>query len=64
MRRPIRQCAAETARLLVRAARDPGTLLAVAGVVRRLPSALAQRRRLPPDVESRAQILELADRRE
>ncbi|MEU4838834.1 glycosyltransferase family 2 protein [Nocardia testacea] len=63
MRRPIRQCAAETARLLGRAAHDPGALLAVAGVARRLPWALAQRRRLPPDVESRARILELADGR-
>lgn len=63
MRRPLRRCAAETAELLGRAPREPGTLLAVAGILRRLPWALAQRRRLPPDVERRARILELADGR-
>ncbi|MGW4714261.1 glycosyltransferase family 2 protein [Nocardia sp. NPDC004260] len=60
MRRPLRRCAAESAGLLRRAARDPGTLLAFAGVVRRLPRALAQRRTLPPEVERRARTLELA----
>jgi glycosyltransferase involved in cell wall biosynthesis len=60
MRRPLRRCAAESAVLLRRAARDPAALLAVAGVVSRLPLALAQRRRLPPEVERQARILELA----
>lgn len=60
MRRPLRRCAAESAVLLRRAARDPGALLAVAGVLGRLPWALAQRRRLPPEVERQARILELA----
>ncbi|MGK8525192.1 glycosyltransferase family 2 protein [Nocardia asteroides] len=64
MRRPLRRCAAESAGLLRRAAREPVTLLAVAGVVRRLPWALAQRRRLPPEVEDRARTLELAHGRE
>lgn len=60
MRRPLRRCAAESASLLCRAVRDPGTLLAFAGIVRRLPRALAQRRRLPPEIERRARTLELA----
>ncbi|MEU6191591.1 glycosyltransferase [Nocardia sp. NPDC047038] len=60
MRRPLRRSAAESASLLRRAARDPGMLLAFAGVVRRLPRALAQRRTLPPEVERRARTLELA----
>ncbi|MGY1943884.1 glycosyltransferase family 2 protein [Nocardia asiatica] len=63
MRRPLRRCAAESAGLLGRAARDPATLLAVGGIIRRLPWALAQRRLLPPHVEHRARLLELADGR-
>lgn len=63
MRRPLRRCVAETVDLLGRATRDPGTLPTVAGVLRRLPWALAQRRRLPPEVECRARILELAERK-
>ncbi|WP_459546653.1 glycosyltransferase family 2 protein [Nocardia sp. X0981] len=63
MRRPLRRCVAETAELLGRAAREPGTVPVVAGVLRRLPWAVAQRRRLPPEVERRARILELADGR-
>ncbi|WP_217999376.1 glycosyltransferase family 2 protein [Nocardia exalbida] len=60
MRRPLRRCAAESVGLLGRAVRDPGMLRAVAGIFRRLPRALAQRRRLPPEVERRARALELA----
>lgn len=60
MRRPLRRCVTATVGLLGRAAREPGTVLTVAGVVRRLPWALAQRRRLPVEVERRARILELA----
>ncbi|BDT90904.1 glycosyltransferase family 2 protein [Nocardia sputorum] len=63
MRRPLRRCAAESAGLVGRTVRDPGTLLAVAGLLRRLPQALAQRRRLPPEIERRARILELAHER-
>ncbi|MEU2030686.1 glycosyltransferase family 2 protein [Nocardia amamiensis] len=63
MRRPLRRCAAESAGLLCRAVRDPGTLLAIAGIMRRLPRALAQRRRLPPEIERRARTLELAEGR-
>ncbi|MFI6368039.1 glycosyltransferase family 2 protein [Nocardia sp. NPDC050630] len=63
MRRPLRRCVAESVGLVCRAVRDPRTLLVIAGVLRRLPSALAQRRRLPPEVEHRARTLELADER-
>ncbi|WP_068057589.1 glycosyltransferase family 2 protein [Nocardia xishanensis] len=63
MRRPLRRCAAESVGLLRRATRDPGTLLTIAGIVRRLPRALAQRRRLPPDVERLARTVELAEAR-
>ncbi|WP_107655844.1 glycosyltransferase family 2 protein [Nocardia suismassiliense] len=63
MRRPLRRCVTETGALLYRAARDPGTLLAVAGLLRRLPRALAQRRRLPPEVEHGARTLELLHER-
>ncbi|WP_245670949.1 glycosyltransferase family 2 protein [Nocardia flavorosea] len=63
MRRPLRRCAAETAGLLGRAVRDPRTAPVVAGVLRRLPWALAQRRRLPPAVERGAGTLELAEER-
>ncbi|MFI1460396.1 glycosyltransferase family 2 protein [Nocardia carnea] len=63
MRRPLRRCAAETARLLARAVREPRTAPVVAGVLRRLPWALAQRRRLPPEVERGAATLELAEER-
>ncbi|WP_245547927.1 glycosyltransferase family 2 protein [Nocardia pneumoniae] len=63
MRRPLRRCAAESAGLLRSAVRDPGTLLAIAGIVRRLPWALAQRRGLPPEVERQARTLELAEGR-
>ncbi|WP_280296988.1 glycosyltransferase family 2 protein [Nocardia abscessus] len=64
MRRPLGRCVAESVGLLCRAARDPEMLLAVAGMIRRLPRALAQRRRLPPEVEHRARTLELAHGRE
>ncbi|MBF6299467.1 glycosyltransferase [Nocardia amamiensis] len=63
MRRPLRRCAAESAGLLCRAVRDPGTLLAIGGIIRRLPRALAQRRRLPPEIERLARTLELAEGR-
>lgn len=63
MRRPLRQCVAETAALLGRVPREPENLLVVAGIVRRLPWALAQRKRLPPEVERRARTLELANGR-
>ncbi|MFI6043845.1 glycosyltransferase family 2 protein [Nocardia sp. NPDC051321] len=63
LRWPLRRCAAETLGLLRAAARDPETLLTVAGIIRRLPQALAQRRPLPPEVERRARTLELAERK-
>ncbi|PXX68927.1 GT2 family glycosyltransferase [Nocardia tenerifensis] len=63
MRRPLRRCATETTQLLAGALRDPGTLPAAAGFVSRLPWALAQRRRLPPEVERAARTLELLHER-
>ncbi|WP_280457037.1 glycosyltransferase family 2 protein [Nocardia carnea] len=63
MRRPLRRCVAETGRLLGRAVRDPRTVPVVAGVLGRLPRALAQRRRLPTEVERCAGTLELAEER-
>ncbi|WP_245547252.1 hypothetical protein [Nocardia brevicatena] len=63
MRRPLHRCVNETVGLLGRATRDPGMLPTVAGVLRRLPWALAQRRRLPPEVERQTRILELTERK-
>lgn len=63
MRRPLRQCAAETAGLLGRAVRNPRTVPVVTGVLGRLPWALAQRCRLPPEVERDAGTLEFAEER-
>ncbi|WP_280401493.1 glycosyltransferase family 2 protein [Nocardia carnea] len=63
LRRPVRQCVSETAVLLGRAVREPWIWPALGGVLRRLPWALAQRRRVPPEVERRARILELAEGR-
>ncbi|MGI5218131.1 glycosyltransferase family 2 protein [Nocardia sp. CA-290969] len=61
MRRPLRQCVTETAGLFGRAVREPWIWPAIGGVLRRLPWALAQRRRVPPEVERQA--LELAEGR-
>lgn len=63
MRRPLSRCAADTVRLLGRAARDPETWPVVTGLIRRLPQALAQRRRVPPEVERAARTLELLHER-
>ncbi|MFC4372951.1 glycosyltransferase family 2 protein [Nocardia halotolerans] len=60
LRRPLRQCAAESIDLVRRSVREPQTLLTLAEIGQRLPKALAQRRRLPPEVEHRARTLELA----
>lgn len=63
MRYPVRQCVADTAGLLGRAVRDPRLWPAAGGALRRLPWALAQRRRMPSEVERRARALELAEGR-
>ncbi|MFI5565460.1 glycosyltransferase family 2 protein [Amycolatopsis japonica] len=60
MRRPVRRCLAEAFRTLARAPREPRVLGALAGVVRRLPWALADRQRLPASVERRIRVLEHA----
>lgn len=63
MRRPLRRCVAETAGLFVGALRNPRTLPVVAGVLGRLPWALAQRRRLPSEIERGVVTLESAEER-
>ncbi|GAB3734149.1 glycosyltransferase [Amycolatopsis oliviviridis] len=60
MRRPVRRCLLEFFRTVARAPRDPAVLRSLAGVLRRLPSALAERRTLPAEVESRIRVLEHA----
>jgi GT2 family glycosyltransferase len=60
MRRPVRQCLADGLRVLTRVPREPRVLGALAGVVRRLPSALAERRPLPDGVERQIRVLEHA----
>jgi GT2 family glycosyltransferase len=57
MRRPVRQALAGTARLARLARREPVAARALAGVAVKLPSALTQRRPLPPDVEAAARLL-------
>jgi GT2 family glycosyltransferase len=57
MRRPARHAAAETARLAERARHEPAAARALAGVLARLPAALAQRRVLPANVEAAARLL-------
>ena len=53
LRRPLRTAAAGTARLTVRALRDPSAREALAGLVRRLPAALRGRRPVPREVADR-----------
>ena len=57
MRRPVRQAAAETARLAARARKEPVAAHALTGVLARLPVALAHRRTLPSDVEAAVRLL-------
>jgi GT2 family glycosyltransferase len=57
MRRPARRAAAATASLARRASHDRAAAGAFAGVMARLPAALAQRRVLPPEVEAAARLL-------
>ncbi|OXM57232.1 glycosyl transferase [Amycolatopsis thailandensis] len=60
LRRPGRHCVAEGLRILKRVPREPGVLGALAGALRRLPSALAERRPLPAGVERQIRVLEHA----
>ncbi|AGM05775.1 glycosyltransferase family 2 protein [Amycolatopsis keratiniphila] len=60
MRRPVRRCLTEAGRALARVPREPHVLAALAGVLRRLPWALADRQRLPASVEHRIRVLEHA----
>ncbi|KZB79327.1 glycosyltransferase family 2 protein [Amycolatopsis regifaucium] len=60
MRRPVRQCLADGLRVLTRIPREPRVLGALAGALRRLPSALAERRPLPVGVERQIRVLEHA----
>ncbi|RSM57870.1 glycosyl transferase [Amycolatopsis sp. WAC 01376] len=60
MRRPLRRCLAEGFRAVARVPREPRVLGALAGVLRRLPRALADRQRLPASVERRIRVLEHA----
>jgi GT2 family glycosyltransferase len=60
LRRPARVAVRETAWLAVRAVRDPDAGAALAGALRRMPSALLSRRRLPASVEQAARLIEVA----
>jgi hypothetical protein len=51
---------AETLRLARAAARDPDDRAALAAAVRKLPTALRSRRRLPPEVERKVRMLAAA----
>ena len=63
LRRPAGRALLATARLACRASHDAVARRALAGAVRRLPQALAARRRLPPQVERALRLLEDTDRR-
>lgn len=58
LRRPLRHAIGQTARLLVDGRRDAEARAALREAVRRLPAALARRRRLPPRVEHRIRLVE------
>lgn len=58
LRRPLRLAAARTVQLAVAGCSDAEARRALAEAVRRLPAALARRRRLPPWVESRIAAVE------
>ncbi|SDX47549.1 Glycosyltransferase, GT2 family [Modestobacter sp. DSM 44400] len=53
LRRPLSVALAATARLATRAVRDPAARGALAGLLRRLPAALRQRRPVPAEVARR-----------
>jgi GT2 family glycosyltransferase len=58
LRRPLARAVGETLRVARRAGRDPVARRALAGTLRRLPGALAERRPLPPGVERSIRLLE------
>jgi GT2 family glycosyltransferase len=58
MRRPLAVAGGETWRLVRDAVRDPVARAALAGLLRRLPAALADRRPLPPGLERDVRALE------
>jgi GT2 family glycosyltransferase len=58
MRRPYRHALTHTVRLALDSLDDPDARLALTETARRLPAALARRRRLPSRVERRLQVLE------
>jgi hypothetical protein len=58
MRRPLAVAAADTWQLVREAGRDRTGRSALAGLVARLPSALADRHRLPPALEREVRALE------
>jgi GT2 family glycosyltransferase len=60
LRRPLRVACDETWRLVREAGREPVARAALAGVLRRLPAVLADRRPLPPPVERQVRLLERA----
>jgi len=61
LRRPAAVALAETRSLVGQAARDRDARAALAGAARRLPRALAGRRRLPDEVERQIEILAAAE---
>ena len=63
LRRPARRALSATACLAARAPHDAVARRALAGALRRLPRALAARRRLPQHVERALRLLEDTDRR-
>ncbi|WP_030412772.1 glycosyltransferase family 2 protein [Streptomyces sp. NRRL S-1448] len=58
LRRPYRHALTHTVRLALDGLDDPDARRALSETARRLPAALARRRRLPPRVERRLQVLE------
>ncbi|GAA0952335.1 glycosyltransferase family 2 protein [Actinocorallia libanotica] len=58
LRRPLRTAARGTARLAAAALHDPEARTALAGLLRRLPAALRERRPLPAHLEDQARLLE------
>lgn len=58
LRRPLPKAIGETANLAARAPLDGDCRMALAGALRRMPSAIAGRRRLPGRVETAARLIE------
>jgi GT2 family glycosyltransferase len=58
LRRPLAVAVRQTTRTIGHARRDPVAQLALKGLARRLPAALARRERLPAHVEDQVRLLE------